>query len=289
MSKPSHPVGSPARPRRYRTIYRHSLTVRLTHWINLVCIVVLLMSGLAIFNGWPALYWGIRTQFDQPLLALYAIQGGSGQQVGITDLLGHRFVTTGWLGLSPGADGQPIVRGFPAWATIPGPLWLAMARRWHFFFAWIFVVNGLAYAAHALIRRHLWRDLVPSRQQLRSIGRSAWDHARLRFPKGEEARHYNVLQKLSYLIVVFGLGPLIAATGLTMSPWIDAAYPQLLDIFGGRQSARTIHFVTAFAFLAFVVIHVLMVLLSGPWNDLRSMITGRCRIEEPIVKTRAGQ
>jgi len=251
--------------------------------------VVLLMSGLAIFNGWPALYWGIRTQFDQPLLALYARQSGSGQQVGITDVLGHRFVTTGWLGLSPGVDGQPIVRGFPAWATIPGPLWLAMARRWHFFCAWIFVVNGLAYAAHALIGRHLWRDLVPSRQQLRSIGRSVWDHARLRFPTGDEARHYNVLQKLSCLAVVFGLGPLIVATGLTMSPWIDAAYPQLLDIFGGRQSARTIHFVTAFAFVAFVVIHILMVLLSGPWNNLRSMITGRYRIEEPIVKPRAGK
>jgi len=164
-----------------------------------------------------------------------------------------------------------------------------MARRWHLFFAWIVVVNGLAYATHALIRRRLWRDLVPSRQQLRNIGRSAWDHARLRFPKGEEARHYNVLQKLSYLVVVFGLGPLVVATGLTMSPWIDAAYPQLLDIFGGRQSARTIHFITAFAFLSFVVIHLLMVLLSGPWNNLRSMITGRYRIEEPIVKTRAGQ
>jgi thiosulfate reductase cytochrome b subunit len=81
----------------------------------------------------------------------------------------------------------------------------------------------------------------------------------------------------------------MVATGLTMSPRMDAAWPQLLDLFGGRQSARTIHFVTAFAFLAFVVIHVLMVLLSGPWNNLRSMITGHYRIEEPVVKTRAGQ
>ena len=90
---------------------------------------------------------------------------------------------------------------------------------------------------------------------------------------------YNVLQKLSYLVVAFGMGPLMVATGLTMSPLIDAAYPQLLDIFGGRQSARTIHFATAFAFVAFVLIHVLMVLLSGPWNEMRSMITGRFRID----------
>jgi thiosulfate reductase cytochrome b subunit len=181
-----------------------------------------------------------------------------------------------------------MVRGFPAWATIPGPLWLAMARRWHFFFAWIFVVNGLVYAAYALFSRHLWRDLTPSWEQLRHTGRSIWDHARLRFPRGEEARHYNVLQKLSYLIVVFGLGPLMVATGLTMSPWIDAAFPQLLDIFGGRQSARTIHFVTAFALVSFVVIHVLMVLLSGAWNNMRSMITGRYRIEESIASGGSG-
>lgn len=247
--------------------------------------VILLMSGLAIFNGWPALYWGIRTHFGQPVLALYATQDKSGQQVGMTDIMGEKFTTTGWLGLSPDASGKPAVRGFPAWATIPGSLWLAMARRWHFFFAWIFFVNGLAYAAYALFSRHLSRDLVPSRQQLRHIGRSTWDHLRLRFPKGEAARHYNVLQKLSYLVVAFGMGPLMVATGLTMSPWMDAAFPQLLDIFGGRQSARTIHFVTAFAFVAFVVIHILMVVLSGVWNNMRSMITGRYRIEETDERT----
>lgn len=255
------------------------MLIRLTHWINFACMVIMLMSGLAIFNGWPALYWGIRTHFDHPVLAMYALPGQSGQQTGMTDVLGHHFVTTGWLGLSSGADGQPTVRGFPSWATIPKPLNLAGARRWHFFFAWVFVVNGVLYAVYALLSRHLWRDLVPSRRQLRHIGGSVWDHARLRFPKGEESRHYNVLQRLSYLIVGFGMGPLMVATGLTMSPWIDAAYPWLLDIFGGRQSARTIHFATAFAFLAFVLIHILMVLLSGVWNNMRSMISGWYRIE----------
>jgi thiosulfate reductase cytochrome b subunit len=260
-------------------IYRHALPVRIAHWVNALCLVILFMSGLGIFNGWPALYWGIRTNFNEPLLAMYEMPGEAGQPQGITDILGRHFVTTGWFGLSQGTGGESVVRGFPSWATLPGPLDLAMARRWHFFFAWVFVINGVGYALYALLARHLWRDLLPSRQQLGSIGHSVWDHLRLRFPTGSAARQYNVLQKFSYLLVVFGLGPLIVATGLTMSPWIDAAYPQLLDLFGGRQSARTIHFVTAFAFLAFVLVHVLMVLLSGFWNNLRSMITGWYRLE----------
>ncbi len=261
------------------------MVVRVTHWINFGCAVILLMSGLAIFNGWPALYWGKRTHFADPLLAMYAAEGTLGQQIGITDVLGHRFDTTGWLGVSPGASGSPVVRGFPFWATIPGPLWLAMARRWHFFFAWIFVANGLIYAAWAVLSRHLWRDLVPSRRQVRHIVRSIWNHVRLRFPTGDEGREYNVLQKFAYLIVAFGMGPLMVATGLTMSPWMDAAWPWLLDVFGGRQSARTIHFLTAFAFVGFFLVHILMVLLSGPWNNLRSMITGRYRIEYSATPT----
>lgn len=255
-------------------IYRHSLLVRITHWINLPCLIILLLSGFGIFNGWPALYWGIRTNFSQPLLAMYAVEDRSGRTQGITELFGHRFITTGWFGLSHGMHGVPIERGFPAWATLPAPLSLAMARRWHFFFAWIFVINGVVYALASLLGGHLRRGLIPSRQQLRGIGRSIWDHARLRFPKGNEARQYNILQKLSYLIVVFGLGPLAVLTGLAMSPWLDAAYPPLVEVFGGRQSARTLHFVIAFAFLAFALVHIAMVLLSGAWNNLRAMVTG---------------
>ena len=266
--------------------YRHRVIVRITHWVNLVCLVVLLMSGLGIFNGWPALYWGIRTHFDQPLLALYATEDRSGQEIGVTDVLGHKFATIGWLGLSPGADGKPAVRGFPRWATIPGQLSLAISRHWHFFFAWIFVFNGALYVADAVLSGHLWRDLIPSPQDLRGITHTMWDHVRLRFPHGEDARSYNVLQKFSYLIVVFGLGPLVVATGLTMSPWMGAAYPQLLDFFGGRQSARTIHFIVAFAFVSFVLIHILMVLISGAWNRLRSMITGRYQIVGPSDRPR---
>ena len=274
---PLTPPGA-GRPPRHRTIRRHALPVRLMHWINAICMIVLLMSGLAIFNGWPALYWGIRTHFDHPLLALYATRNDAGHRIGVTDIDGRHIVTTGFLGLSAGPGGKPAQRGFPSWATLPGRLDLALARRWHFFFAWIFVLNGLAYAAYTLLSRHLWRDLVPARGELRRLGAALRDHLLLRFRDDEAAPRYNVLQKLAYLGAIFGLGPLAVATGLAMSPWMDAVCPWLLDIFGGRQSARTIHFVTAFALLFFLLIHLAMVLLAGPVNRMRSMITGRYRI-----------
>jgi thiosulfate reductase cytochrome b subunit len=101
---------------------------------------------------------------------------------------------------------------------------------------------------------------------------------RLRFPKGEEARRYNVLQKLAYLAVVFLILPAIALAGLTMSPNLDSIAPQLVILFGGRQSARTI-LLCAAALVTFFLVHVLMVLLSGVWNNMRSMTTGWYRIE----------
>jgi thiosulfate reductase cytochrome b subunit len=218
-----------------RLIYRHRLWVRITHWINVVCMTILLMSGLQIFNAHPALYWGVASNFDRPLVA---------------------------------------IGGFPDWATLPGIQWLAMGRRWHFFFAWLFVANGVVYLLLTIFGGHLRGDLLPSWQDLRRIGHSIWQHLRLRFPKGAEARHYNVLQKLTYLVVLGLLCPLIVLAGLAMSPQLDAGYPWLLWLFGGRQSARTIHFACAFSVLAFVVIHLLMVVVSGLWNNIRSMITG---------------
>ena len=218
-----------------RLVYRHRIWVRITHWINVVCMTILLMSGLQIFNAHPALYWGNASYFADPLVA---------------------------------------ISGFPAWATLPGSGWLAMGRRWHFFFAWLFVVNGVVYALLAVLGGHLRADLAPSRQDLRQIGHSIRQHLRLQFPKGAEAKRYNVLQKLSYLGVLGLLCPLIVLAGLAMSPQLDAGYPWLLWLLGGRQSARTIHFISAFSLLAFVVVHLLMVLASGVWNNIRSMITG---------------
>lgn len=267
------------RPGRRSMIYRHPLAIRITHWVNVFCLTLLLMSGLQIFNAHPALYWGEKSAFDHPLVAMTAERGPDGAPVGVTTILGHTFTTTGVLGLSAGDLGQPTARGFPSWATIPSYQDLATGRLWHFFFAWLFVLNGLVYIVYSFASRHLWRDLIPSGKQLAQIGRTMIDHMRFRFPKGEEARHYNVLQKISYLVVIFVLLPLIVLAGLTMSPQLDASQSWLLTLLGGRQSARTIHFLAASALFAFVLIHVFMVLVSGVWNNIRSMITGRYAIE----------
>jgi thiosulfate reductase cytochrome b subunit len=253
-------------------VYRHSLLVRVTHWINVLCLALLLMSGLQIFNAHSALYWGQASDFRQPILAIMA-RDKDGSQSGMTAVFGHTFDTTGVLGLS-GPPGDRQERAFPAWITLPGYQDLATGRRWHFFFAWILVINGMVYLGSGLLRGHVWRDLLPSREQVHHIGRSIVEHLCLRFPKGEEAKHYNVLQKLSYLAVVFAVLPLLIVAGLTMSPGIDAAVPWLTGIFGGRQAARTVHFMAAFTLVAFVAVHVLMVLISGLWNNMRSMITG---------------
>lgn len=153
-----------------------------------------------------------------------------------------------------------------------------MGRRWHFFFAWAFVINGLAYVAYAAFSRHVTRDLLPTRRDWRGLGRSIVDHALLRHPTGEAATRYNVLQKLSYLTVIFALGPLVVLMGLGMSPRMNSVLGWLLDLVGGRQSARTLHFLIAMAFIAFFLVHIFEVLVTGAVNNVRSMITGRYRI-----------
>ena len=255
-----------------RRFYRHRLPVRLMHWINVVCLTVLLMSGLNIFNAHPALYWGQGSTFDKPWVSMRAENTPTGP-IGKTHIAGHDFITTGVLGLSE-YGGEPAVRAFPSWATIPGAKWLAMARHWHFFFAWIFVINGVAYVLYSLFSRHLVRDLVPTRDELRRIGASIRDHVLFRHPTGEAAKRYNVLQNLAYLIVIFGLLPLVIVAGLAMSPRLDAVFPGWVELLGGRQSARTLHFLAATGLLLFVLIHVFEVIVAGVWNELRSMITG---------------
>ncbi len=259
-------------------IYRHSRAVRLTHWINVLVLLVLLMSGLQIFNAHPALYLGQKSSFEHPILAMGAMQEGDTAK-GVTAILGHDFDTTGVFGLATDADGQLEERGFSWSLTLPGHRDLAMGRRWHFFFAWLFLFNGLAYLAWSLGSGHLARDLAPTGKEIKHIGASILEHARLRFPKGEEAKRYNVLQKLTYLIVALVLLPLMLITGLAMSPGMDAAFPVLLHVLGGRQTARTIHFITASGIVLFVAVHLVMVVLSGTWNNIRSMITGRYAIE----------
>ena len=264
-------TASPA-PKRF---YRHRLPVRVMHWINVVCLTILLMSGLTIFNAHPALYWGQQSTFDKPLLSIIAVQGANGAPVGVTRIAGHQFTTDGVLGSSRvGDDAKPTIRAFPSWATIPGPQWLSMGRHWHFFFAWLFVTNGIAYVMYAIFTGHLNRDLLPTRTELRNIGRSIRDHVLFRHPSGEAAKRYNVLQNLAYLVVIFGLLPLVILAGMAMSPRLDAVFPGWIELLGGRQSARTLHFLAAAGLLLFVLVHVFEVIISGAWNQIRSMVTG---------------
>lgn len=266
-------------PRAKVMIRRHSGVTRITHWLNVLFVSLLLLSGLQIFNAHPALYWGAKSTFAEPWLSMKKVEIGD-QPRGITTVAGHSFDTTGLFGWSgpPGAREQ---RGFPAWATVPSWRDLSAGRDWHFFFAWLFVVNGLVYWLWGLIGGHVRRDLLPARDQLapRHILHEIATHARLQFPKGDAARRYNVIQKLTYLSVVAVLLPLMLLTGLCMSPGFNATVPGLIDLFGGRQSARTIHFLSATGIVLFIVVHVILVMVSGVWNNLRSMITGRYAID----------
>jgi thiosulfate reductase cytochrome b subunit len=269
MSEDSLAEETPA-PRGGDIVYRHRLPVRLWHWANALAVFIMLMSGLMIFNAHPHLYWG---------------QYGANYDHSWLD------ITPGHLRIGPLKIATPHVLGvqaggrivaFPPWATLPSHYDLAGARQWHFAFAWVLVVPGLCFLLWGLVRRHFWRDLAPSRTELtpRHLWHDVRDHARLRFPTGEAARRYNILQKLAYGAVIFVLLPGVVLTGLTMSPGIDAAWPWLLDLFGGRPSARSIHFLCAMGLAAFILIHLLMVVLAGPINEVRSMITGRYRLPE---------
>lgn len=234
-----------------RLIYRTRLPVRLWHWLNALSVFVMLMSGMMILNAHPRLYWG---------------KYGANPD--------HA-----WLELPnfPGADVP-----FPPLLTIPSSYDLAAARQWHFFFAWVLVVSLAGFLLYAVTSRHLPRDLWLRREERspRHLWHDIKAHAALRFPIGEAARAYNPLQKIAYLTVLLGLLPLVILTGLTMSPALNAAFPVLLDLFGGRQSARSIHFLCASGLAAFIAVHLLMVLLAGPLNELRSMVTGWYRLPQ---------
>jgi thiosulfate reductase cytochrome b subunit len=256
------------------------------HWINLIALTILLGSGLQIFNAHPALYWGKSSYTGAPaLLQMHAEEMPDGSSVGVTQIFGKTFRTTGVFGLSKDSTGEVSERGFPAWLTLPSSQWLSMGRRWHFFFAWIFVLNGLLYVGYSIVSGHLSRDLAPRRRDWRSVGQSIRDHLLFRHPTGEDAKRYNVLQKVTYLVVIFGLLPFTVLMGLAMSPRLDSVLSDVLLVIGGRQSARTLHFVAANLILLFVLVHVFEVIVTGLWNNLRSMLTGRYDIsttEAPV-------
>lgn len=257
-------------------VHRHSIWVRVTHWIWAISLVILFMSGLQIFNAHPSLNFGNFTQFDPqatgPNRLVLNIDNDGNK--GITQVLGHTFDTTGVLGVSQSADGL-AARGFPSWMTLPAVQDLATGRRWHFLFAWILAINGLVYIAYGLISGHFVRDLIPRLREFANIPRDVAMHLKLRFTHGADAPQYNILQKLTYALILFVVLPVLVLAGLEMSPRVDAALPWLRDVFGGRQSARTIHFMMAWTLAGFLVLHLVMVVVSGLFNNMRSMITGR--------------
>ena len=267
-------------------VKRHRLSTRLWHWLNVVTLAVMLMSGLMIFNAHPRLYWGHYGANADP--AWFEI--GSTENSGFVQAGPLRVETTGVLGRWTDQDAKVQRRAFPYWITIPSRYSLADARLWHLAFAWVLGVSLFAYMAISLGNRHFKRDLNISLAEIRPshLWQEFKDHARLRFPTGADALRYNILQKLAYASVLFLLLPLIIFTGLAMSPAMDSGWPWLLDIFGGRQSARSLHFIAMVALVGFFFVHIAMVVLAGPINELRSMISGTYRLPgklpEPVIE-----
>lgn len=262
-------------------VYRHPWIVRIVHALNAVCLLVLLTSGLQILNAHPAFYWGETSRFAEPLAAIVSEPAPDGTLRGRVEVFGARLDTTGVLGVSKGSDGAAEARAFPSWLTLPTYPDLGAGRAWHFAFAWLLVANGAVYLAHGLMSGRLGGQLAPTGADLRHLPASFVDHLRLKFPTGEAARQYNGLQKLAYLGVIVVALPVMLLTGLAMSPTMHAWAPWLGDLFGGRQSARTMHFVTVMALVAFVAVHLAMVLAAGPVNELRAIITGWYRLKSP--------
>jgi thiosulfate reductase cytochrome b subunit len=236
----------------------------------------MLMSGLMIFNAHPRLYWGqYGANPDHAWLEI-----GSRGDRGFAKLGSVEVTTTGVFGVWRDKAGATRHRAFPHWATIPSGYSLADARIWHLAFAWVVALGLLGFMLVSLVNCHFQRDLTIERDEVRPshLWRDIKDHARLRFPTGEAALRYNILQKLAYASVIFILLPLMILTGLTLSPGTTANWWWLIDLFGGRQSARSLHFIATAALVAFFFVHIAMVLLAGPFNEVRSMITGRYRL-----------
>jgi thiosulfate reductase cytochrome b subunit len=215
---------------------KHSLLTRIWHWLNTLCVIVLFMSGLGISNAHRYLYWGDA-------------------------------------GSQPSEAWTAVIR-FPDWATLPQRYDLAESRDWHVLFSWPFAVGLLVFWIAMLIGGHFWRDLRTRQEEWKpaAIWADVVKHAKLDFT--HVGAKYSFLQKLTYGIVLGVLLPVMVFTGLAISPGFEPAAPWLVDIFGGRQSARSIHFLAAWTLFAFFVIHILLVLLSGPAKQMRDMITG---------------
>ena len=259
-------------------VYRHNRITRSTHWISALALMILFMSGLQIFNAHPYLYWGSTSEPDK---AFFAINATNDDDVrGYVDLYGRRIDTTGFLGVQQGTFG-PSARAFPSWLTVPGYYSLAAARRWHFFFGWLFALNGMLYIIYNIAVGHM-RKFFFTFADAKKVPAMISYYLHLRKNSPQEGE-YNPLQKMAYTSVFVILTPLVLLSGMAMSPQLDVAFNWLPASFGGRQSARAIHFILAFGFLSFTFGHVFMVLTQGFFNNMRSMTTGWYKEKVPLA------
>jgi thiosulfate reductase cytochrome b subunit len=224
---------------------RHSVLVRITHWLSTLCFFALLVSGVEIVISHPRFYWGETGNVLTPSLFDLPIPAS------------RSAVRTGYQFVLPDQNG---------WS-----------RYLHFQAAWIAVLTGLAYVLSGLVSGHFKKNLIPAGADLtwRVLSRVIANHLRFKRPDEAEAWYYNVLQRLTYLFVIFALFPLAIWTGLAMSPAIVSVFPTVVTVFGGQQSARTIHFFVSVLLVLFLLIHVVMVGRAGFGNRIRAMITGR--------------
>ena len=229
---------------------RHSAIVRVTHWITALCFFALLLSGVQILISHPRFYWGETGNALTPPLFVLPIPAS------------RASVPTGYGFVLPDQNG---------WS-----------RSLHFQSAWVVIMTGLFYVVSGLLTRHFRKNLLPGGAHAPWTGlpRVIADHVRLKRVDGADALRYNVLQRLTYLSVIFGLFPLAIWTGLAMSPAFTSAFPATVTVLGGQQSARTIHFFASVLLLLFAAIHILMVSLAGFRARMGAMITGRTRQEE---------
>jgi thiosulfate reductase cytochrome b subunit len=224
---------------------RHSAVIRVTHWITTLCFFALLVSGVEILISHPRFYWGETGNVLTPSLFELPIPAS------------RATVPTGYGYVLPDQNG---------WS-----------RYLHFQAAWVAVLTGLLYAISILLTGHLRKNLLPQGADLswRALSTVIANHLRFKPPSEAEAWSYNVLQRLTYLFVIFVLFPLVIWTGLAMSPAIASVFPAAVTVLGGQESARTIHFFVSVFLLFFLLVHVVMVCLAGFRNRMRAMITGR--------------
>ena len=224
---------------------RHSFLVRVTHWLITLAFLALLVSGLELVVSHPRFYWGEVGNVNTAPLFKIPIPAS------------RNMVPTGYGYVLPDENG---------WS-----------RYLHFQSAWLLVLTALVYGLAGLFSGHFWRNLVPAVADFspKRMGFSVAQHLRLARPGAEETWSYNVLQRVTYLLVIFVLFPMIIWTGLAMSPSFVSAFPAAVNVLGGQQSARTLHFFLTWALVLFLLVHVIMIFVAGFRDRMRAMITGR--------------